>query len=178
MLVALKALGRAFFEICCLRRRPQDLPASGELLAVVLVGYALASMGLTMVFHPAAPALAAGAAECALVAALNYALLYLRSVPQRWLQTTTAMAGTGLLFTLFAIPVFMLMDLAFPGAVVARPALYGAVFLLLAWNVAVMAHILRHALSLSFPAALVIAVAYLWIIGASVGLLVPQPAAP
>lgn len=176
MLVVLKTFGRDFFGICCLRRRPQDLPASVELLVIALAGYGLASFALTWLAYPAGPALAAGAAECVLLAALNYTILTLRGLPGRWLQTTSAMAGTGLLFTVAAVPVFMGMELAGPAALV-QSGLYFVTLFLLVWNVAVMAHILRHALDTSFATAVVAAVGYMWLIAAIIGqLLVRQPA--
>ena len=108
--------------------------------------------------------------------ALNYTILTLRGRSRRWLQTTTAMAGTGVLFTVAVIPVFLGMGLAGPEAPV-QSGLYLVTLVLLVWNVAVQAQILRHALDTSFGKAVLGAIAYVWLIAALIGpLLAGQPA--
>jgi hypothetical protein len=172
----LLTLFRAFFDICRLRKGPQDLPASPELLSLSLLAYAIVVALLGMISRPAADAVGASLVETGLVAAINFALLALRRFEGRWLQTTTAMAGTGVLFTLFAMPLFA--GLAGPG-VAASPAqgvLYAGLLLLIVWNISVTAHILKHALSVPFAAAIVCAAAYAWVVAAAVSGMFPEPA--
>lgn len=174
-IAALLTLFRAFFDVCRLRRGPQDIPASPELLTLSLLAYAATAAVLTVTSRPAVPALGAGVVEALLIAGINFALLALRRLDGRWMQTTTAMAGTGTLFTLAALPLFAGMAGTDGNGGVAA-LLYAALLLLLIWNVAVTAHILRHALSLPFPAALIVAAAYAWVIAAAITGMFPEPA--
>jgi hypothetical protein len=172
----LLTLFRAFFDVCRLRKGPQDLPASPELLSLSLLAYAAAVALLTMLSKPPAVAVGASLMETALLAGINFVLLALRGFDGRWVQTTTAMAGTGVLFTLFAMPLFAGMSGDGTGAGAVPALLYAALLLLVVWNVAVTAHILRHALTVPFPAAIVIAAAYAWVVAAAVAGMFPEPA--
>lgn len=172
----LLTLFRAFFDICRLRKGPQDLPASPELLSLSLLAYAVVVALLGMMSRPAADAVGASLVETGLVAAINFAVLALRRLEGRWLQTTIAMAGTGVLFTLFAMPLFAALAGAGTGEGAAQGMLYVGLLLLIVWNIAVTAHILKHALSVPFAAAVVLAAAYAWIIAAAVSGMFPEPA--
>jgi hypothetical protein len=172
----LLTLFRAFFDICRLRKGPQDVPASPELLSLSLLAYLAAVAMLTMLSRPPAAALGASAIETALVAGINFVLLALRRFEGRWMQTTTAMAGTGVLFTLFALPLFAGLSAAGSGAGAVPGVLYASLLLLVVWNIAVTGHILKHALALPFPVAILIAAAYAWVVAMAISGLFPEPA--
>lgn len=170
----LLTLSRPFFEICCFSRGPQDLPASRTLLVLAIAGYLLANAALFSLTELPGAALAAAAAETGLMALFIYPAVALRGVPGRWLQTTTAMAGTGVLFSIAAIPLVAGKLPERSGAV--AEILDLCVVLLVAWNVAVTAHIFRHALSASFVVGLLVAILYFWAVAlAMIGLLPPAP---
>lgn len=172
----LLTLFRAFFDVCRLRKGPQDLPASPELLLVTLVGYAGVVSLLTLFSRPAAAAVGASLTETTLIAGINFALLSLRRMEGRWMQTTTAMAGTGILFTVFAMPFFAGLSAAGAGPGAGPAFIYAGLLFLIVWNIAVTGHILKHALSLPFPVAVVIAAGYAWIVAMAVSGLFPEPA--
>lgn len=167
-------LFRIFMDICLLRRRPQDVPLSRELFAVCLTAYFILSTLLTALSYPLDDALLSSLVECGSFVLVTVAVLRLRGVGQRWMQTTTALTGSGSVLTLFAIPVF------FWGDHVGHDAYFGAPTLLaialLTWNVAVVAHILRHALSVPFAVGVLAALAYLWIISVIVAGVLPMGA--
>ena len=168
-------LFQAFFDICRLRKGPQDLPPSAELLALALVAYAAVVAVSALISRLPGPAIGSSMVETFLIAAINFVLLALRRFDGRWLQTTTAMAGTGVLFTLLALP--LLAGLAGAGnADAAASLLYPALLALIVWNIAVIAHILRHALSVPFAVAVIIAAAYAWVIAAAVSGVFPEAA--
>jgi len=50
------------------------------------------------------------------------------------------------------------------------------VLCLVVWNVAVMAHILRHALSASFPMGVLLAMGYIWLITMGMTAILPGQA--
>lgn len=170
----LLTLFRVFFDICRLRKGPQDIPASPELLSLSLLAYVVVVTLLTLMSRPAATALGASLVETGLLAGINYVLLRFRRFEERWMQTTTAMAGTGILFTLFALPLFAGLAAAGNGSGLVPGTLYAGLLVLIIWNIAVTAHILKSALSLPFPAAVVIAAAYAWVVALAVSGMFPE----
>jgi hypothetical protein len=166
---------RAWFDICLLRKGPQDLPASGFFLGLSLCCYVVVS------FLVAAPS--AGAMEAVRLALVDTgmlitfvaALLYLQSKTARILQTLSALAGSGSLMGLLALPLVLLVNPGQPAEQV--PALLAGFWLsLLIWNLFVMAHIMRHALSSSFAVGLGAAVLYTLVSLQIVATLFPQQA--
>jgi len=97
---------REFFDICIFQKRPQDLPAARELFWIVILLYTVISSVLSYPAKTINIALLTGFIESVMLLLITYLFLYLRSVPDRWLQTTTAMAGTGIIFSLLAFPLF------------------------------------------------------------------------
>lgn len=165
---------RTFFELCRLRLRPQDLPASTELLVVAVTAYGLTSVGLSLISQSVPTALMAGDLDCLLLLGLTYGVLSVRRVPQRWLQTTIAMAGTGALMTLPAVPLYILLEQAGAGQDGgASPMVSLLILVLIVWNVVVMGHILRHALSAPLPAGILVSMGYVWATSAAISSLLP-----
>jgi hypothetical protein len=160
-------LYRLYFGICRFRRQPQDVPYSRELFGLTLAGYMLACVALNLVSYPLQPALTAGVVEGILLVAVTWALLGLRRLPQRWLQTATALAGVGTLFTLLAIPLFLWLSAGQAAAGRGGPAAI-LILMLIVWNIAVMAHVLRHALSGPFALGVLLALGYVILITALV----------
>ncbi|MEO5574321.1 MAG: hypothetical protein ABIR48_07560 [Gammaproteobacteria bacterium] len=140
---------RIIIDICILRAKPEDVPASTTLLGATLAVYASVSLALASVSLPLNKALLYALADTMVLAVLTHTLLLLRRFPARLPQTLTALAGTGALFGLIGLPFAQLTEL--------EPLL----FALLIWNVAVSAHILRHALSVSFIMGVVASLGYL-----------------
>ena len=170
----LAALWRSFFAICCFRKAPQDLPVSRELLVLCLLAYAFGSFLLALSTQPPQIAMLSGLIETALLAAITYTFLVIWRLPERWIQTTIALSGTGIIFSVAGIPISYL--LAYVGSKdPLAPLLFLFVISLLVWNIGVMAHIMRHALSSSFALGVFAALFYVWVITATITSLFPQP---
>ena len=165
---------RAWFDICLLRRGPQDLPVSGFFLGLSLGCYALVSLLVASPSFGVADAALLAVVDTAMLAGFVVVLLYLQSKTERINQTLSALAGSGSLMGLFALPLVLLVDPGQPAEQV--PALLGGVWLsLLIWNLFVMGHIMRHALSSSFAIGLGAAVLYALVSMQIVATLFPQP---
>ena len=172
MYTGIFTLLQAFFDICRLRLGPQELPASPFLLAITLLFYTVCGIGLALITIPPFQATLSGITETILVALLTVVLLRVRSMPERWIQSLTALAGTGIILSLIALPLSLwLHELRAAEADIRVPGLL--LFALVVWNVVIMAHILRHALSTSFGIGLLLAVGYLWIIVSTLNALFP-----
>jgi hypothetical protein len=140
---------RAWFDICLLRRAPQELPASNYLLGLALCCYAAVSVLVSAQGYDFTRALQLATVDLGLLVVFIWLLLYLQGRQARFNQTLSAMAGTGSIMGLVALPLLLM---AGPDTVSGEvPASLVSVWLLLLlWNLFVMAHILRHALSATF----------------------------
>lgn len=164
---------RVWFDICLLRRGPQDLPASGFFLGLSLGCYALVALLVASPSFGLLDAARLAVVDTVMLAGFVVMLLYLQSKTERINQALSALAGSGCLMGLFALPLVLLVDPDQPADQV--PALLGGFWLLLLlWNLFVMAHIMRHALSISFAIGLAAVVLYALVSMQIVATLFPQ----
>ena len=84
---------RLYLQIALLRRGPQDLPASGLLLALTVCGYAAVNALVSSLLPPSAGWASQLAIDAAFTLAWYAALLRLAGRGERFLQTATAMFG-------------------------------------------------------------------------------------
>lgn len=164
---------RAWFDICLLRAAPQDLPASSLLLALSLGCYALISVLVSLGSYGLAGAVQLALLDLGLLAVFVLSLLYLQDKTARINQTLAALAGTGSLLGVFALPlVWWLQPDQQPGQVPVLLTFFW--MLLLVWNLLVMAHIMRHALSSTFPVGLGVSLLYVLVSMQVIAALFPQ----
>ena len=151
-----------FFDICRLRVAPQDLPTSRSLLISSLAMYAALALILSWILMTPGKALIAAAFDTLLMALLSYVLLWARLMPQRWPQTCTALAGSGIILQIVAIPITLWQKQFSPeDSMILIPTLLSLA--LLFWNLVVVGHILRHALSTNLGMGAVLATVYTYI---------------
>lgn len=153
------ALIQFFFELCLLRKAPQDLPGSSALLGVTLVADLLMAMVLAgVVGLSPGRGLIQGTVDAAFMLALLYGASQLLNRVPRFQQTATALLGSGAVLGFIAVvPLSMLPQ----GS--SEQASGGAALLFLAlivWSVLVTGHILRHTFDWTLPQGVGIAVAY------------------
>ena len=148
-----------WFDICLLRAGPQDLPVSQVLLWLSAGAYVLVSFLLSVSGYPPGEALQVALVDLGLLIAFAAVLLTLWGKIERLNQTLTALAGCGTLLGLIALP---LVQVLFAGQEAGQvpPFIILLWFLLYGWSLLVVTHITRHALSISFPFALGIAIVY------------------
>lgn len=165
----MEKLLKVFVDICLLRKGPQDLPASLFLLGVVVAAH----WGLGVVFSlftlPPFHALLGGLIGTLLLLGVVQGLLALHRKQPRLLQTATALAGAEVLLGLVALPFSAWVFWGESDRLV--PSLIS--LLIIVWSVVVASHILRHALSVSQPAAVLFALGYTLLSYTAVGLVVP-----
>ena len=157
----------AFFEICRLRKGPQDIPESRNLLSLCLCTYGLLSIGLGMFIETPGNAILAGMLEVALLMFITQVMLQIGGKTKRWTQTVTAISGTGIIISLFALPFYFMTDFNVTQEVAATSGQgLGLLFLavLACWNIVVVAHIFRHAMEIHFIMAMILALSYIWLV--------------
>lgn len=154
-----------FFDICLLRAGPQDLPASTVLLWLSLLAYFTVGMVMSVQNLDVAHATLLVALDSALLAALLFALLWSRNALDRYLQTLTALLGTGAILQLAAMPILSWQQQGLGDEGVSAGLMISSLLLWiwLLWDLIVVGHILRHTLSTRLPIGVLIGLAYLFI---------------
>lgn len=160
-------IARTFLNLCLLRANPQDLPATTAVMALALLAHFFADVVSVLDVASWRNAVAAGAVDTVLLAALTHVALMLRRLEARVKQTLTALAGCGAALALITAGAVALLVPTLPWWAVWTP------FLL--WYLAVFGHILRHAFDIPFVAGIAAGVLYLLLsIGVTGGFLNPE----
>lgn len=152
-------LARIFVNIALLRRGPQDLPASGFLLGVLLLVSGLVNLGVAFAFElDVGLMLGRFVLAAALSLILTIAVLSIASRPQRFLQTATAMIGAELVTVPFGLLLFILAKpygnfTEHPEWLQFLDGLYEA------WNIVIAGYIYRMALERSLFVGVLVAFA-------------------
>jgi hypothetical protein len=170
----MKQLVRLFAAICLLRAAPQDLPVSRVLLGITLGLYLLLAWILAIPAYGSLRAFQVALLDSALLVVFIQLLLFLLQRGGRILQTLTAMAGSGTLLGLVALPLVLWGQPSQAEAQASGMLLY-AWLLLLVWNLLVAGHILRHALSTSLGIGIGVALLYALFSMQLVAVLFPYP---
>ena len=150
---------KAFFDMCLLRRQPQDIPASRELLVFTVGIYLLITFLVVELDQMVTDTILAGLIDTGFLLAFVYLLLFLCRKASRWTQTVTALAGTGIIFSVLVIPIIIGTFDSDPMTPV-QQIFYLFQYIILIWYVVVLAHIFRHAISSSFVTGMFISIIY------------------
>ena len=149
------ALLQLFFDICIFRKGPQDVPSSPFLFQLTLAVYGLIGLLLLNLEVDLAHSLLRLVMEAAMLMGFLYVTLVSAQLKNRLLQTAIAMLGTDAMISAFALPFLV----AISGVEEAK-GVYIVLLMLMLWHVAIMGHILRHALSRSYGFGLGLAIFY------------------
>lgn len=160
-----------YWQLCLLRKAPQDIPASPSLLQLtalvyVLLGTLLGSLGDTVLVG-----LVQAALDLLLMVGFLKLALTITGHQDRFVQTLTALLGSGLILSGLAVPLMLVRTLGYANQMPGLLWLW-----LFGWSILITGHILRHSLSVSLRMGVVLTFLYTF----SVWLLVAQimPAAP
>ncbi|MDS4068526.1 MAG: hypothetical protein RKO24_02785 [Candidatus Competibacter sp.] len=139
----MSALFNLFLDICLFRKGPQDVPASMPLLKACLLAYGLSGLLVLLIGTPIPVALLQILLDMVLLGGLLYLALILHRHPKRFEQTLSALTGTGTLMGLLTLPLVSWISRQGAGGDTELPSVL--MLALIAWSIAIMAHILRHA---------------------------------
>lgn len=173
MLTDLSTLSKAFLDICLLRKGPQDLPKSSVLLTLCLILYTVLDVLLTVQTRPFTDALLVSLVDVGFLLLATSLILKQHRHFERWSQTMTALFGTGVILGIFIFP------LVYGGVqnqyVDWLQQIIVLLFLVMViWNVAVLAHIVRHAISTSMGIGIMIAILYIWMSSLLITMIFPE----
>ncbi|PKM11365.1 MAG: hypothetical protein CVV13_09580 [Gammaproteobacteria bacterium HGW-Gammaproteobacteria-3] len=160
---------KLFFDICLLKKSPQDIPSSYALLYSLIAVYALISFLLLYITADWFDSLLQVAAEITLMLVFAKIALFLVRKRERYVQTASALFGTDALISFFALPGLTSM-------MAGRMTLlaFFVILALMMWHWLVTGHIIRHALAQSLPFSLGIAFLYLFAMYQILAFLFPE----
>lgn len=150
----------AFWKICLFRQGPQDLPVSSVLMLASMLVYTVASVLVGLLNLSPIAALFSGVLDVALVAAMTQLLLWIKALGARFQQTFTALMGTGAILGFLALPLLYIQL-----QIGEQPALLPSLLTLalMIWNLAIVGHILRHAIGAPFFVGVLLAVVFMYV---------------
>lgn len=145
----------SWLEQLLLRRAPQDDPWSVGALAGALFLYVLMDLLQALAASPWPAAAAITFLDSVILVLFSALVLFVAGKAGRYVQTLTALAGTGALLGVVGLPLLLLAVSAHPTSEPAGILVIGWLMLLI-WSISVQAHIFRHALSTSFGIGLMV----------------------
>lgn len=147
---------RLFLDVALFNKGPQDVPASLFLFGVVLAANLTVGVGLALLDIDLLEGIGQSLAGMAMLGGFLWGSLYFGGKSSRYLQTATAAFGCDTLVSAVALPFLFWSRLTGEG----RGVVELVILLLLLWQVAVIGHVLRHALSSSYAAGFALAFIY------------------
>ena len=150
-------IAKYFLDICLFRANAENAPTSQVFMVLTLIVYGLISLLILMVDYSFAKAISTVLIGLAMMIGFAKAGLWIRSFMDRSRQTITALAGTGIIFDIINLPLVLLSS-HFPAEELVFPRFL--LLLVLFWNITVIGHIMRNALSIPFWAGVGISVFY------------------
>lgn len=160
------------FNICLLRKGPQDISHSQHILRLTMLGYAAVSYLILQISANSLTALLQVATELIITISFVALLLSMVNKPYRFVQTVSTLLGTDALISAFAMPIIATLSLDSNNVLA-----FFTMLALMIWHWIITAHIIRHALDKSFSFALGITFLYLLIAFQIIGVLFP-PVSP
>ena len=145
-------------DLCFFRAGPEDLPYSPRaVIALLALGVVLEAFFDTYQGSGIAVIIAANLGTLAALGALR-TMLQWRRKPERFVQTALALLASGLTFELLVLPLLLYIGHPANPAAVTGPQLLAAlaVFILLFWQTCISARILRIALQIPLPGAVLV----------------------
>jgi len=162
-------LATLLMRLCVLRANPQDLPTSPVLLGAALMAHFALDVLTLFDAYPPPRALAGAAVDTLLLVAVVHTTLLLRNLGNRTIQTLTALAFVGAIFSALAALATTVLGVLVPVTVV-----WGTMLL---WYLLVFGHVTRNALSVSLPTGVAIALAYFLLSVVITGSVMGEPSA-
>ncbi len=145
-----------FFDICMLKKAPQDLPYSANLLKILVVinifiNFLLSNIGISWF-----DALMKAVAGVLLMTVFSWASLFFVKKLGRFCQTMSALLGTDIIISIFSLP-------AIASTAINQAGLLAFLMMiaLIVWYWVVTGHIMRNALEENFSFSLGLAFLYL-----------------
>ena len=156
---------RFYFDLCLLKAAPQDAPASKSAFYTTIFAYIVLGTFLTSFNQSLLPSIIVALLQTALFVFVTNLIMWIKKTPERFIQTVTALLGTGVFIATFAIPIVVLGTSSPEGVETQSPIsfLWMLSVVLIVWETVVIAHILHHAMVIPKLAAYGAALIYMYL---------------
>ncbi|MET0013918.1 MAG: hypothetical protein ABW088_09725 [Sedimenticola sp.] len=160
----MKRLLNVFIDICLLRAGPQDLPASGFLMLwTAVLGLITGTIVIVGDFGGPANALMAQLMDLVLVVVLLRIGLEFTGLQARFVQSATALFGTGVMVNLVSMPLQLMIGEDPAASPLGQIGVLLFLFLAV-WAIVIIAHILRYTFQITFLGGSALAILYFFLI--------------
>ena len=156
----MQPLLKIFVDICLFRAKPEQLPYSFFLMMLCIITYVATGMAVSLINQSLGKAILIVVVDTAMMLSFIFVGLWIRNFLNRAIKTITAIAGTGTLFTIVGLPLMMALNNQ-PKDQTSIASLL--VLIVVIWNVGVLGHILRNALSMPSWVGVTIALMYFYV---------------
>lgn len=146
---------KQFLDLCLFQTKPQDLPATKNVTLAAALAAILANTLTHQTLMPVGQAFQSALLQISTFAATILVALRFRNLSERAPQSLTAILGSGALLQLAAWPVSSWLVRARDTSGAELPLLFLAALSI--WMFAIVVFVLRHALELRTPAAILVA---------------------
>jgi len=157
-----------FFQIAIFKKGPQDVPASGFVLKLLLPMYVAVNYLILLMNGALSTALLQILTDFALIVLFCWPLLYFSGKSHRFPQTLNAMVGTDVIISLCALPAIATLNTH------ANDLAYFTMLALVLWHWLVSGHIMKHALDRSLFFGLGLALLYIMLSSQVMAALFPE----
>ena len=148
-----------FFELCLFRVKPSDIPASRWLLKLSLVIYFILATMINQLDASWTESIIISLVDIAFLVIIAWVLLHFYNLQTRYLQMTTALAGTGICLSIIGYPAFWWFYHLDPEL---RPDSFSMmlIMILVFWSLMITSHIFRYTLEIKVSTATLLTIAY------------------
>lgn len=164
---------KLFYQLCLLKKSPQDIPYSWILNRLLILIYILISF---LLFLMSASVFKAGLQVCTdlfIIIIFTRLLLWWVHKPERYQQTLSALLGSDALISFIALPATASLLVPTASSTLSVFALL-MIILLMLWHWVIIGHIFRHALSQTISFGLGISLLYMMSAYQIMGFLFPE----
>lgn len=154
-------VAKKIINMLLLKTAPQDLPYSMALLVRVIFLYFVTGIVVAGRDDPSL-AFAQIMLNISIILSFGYVVLSLLNLMPRFVQTITALIGTGVVFNILAWPILAYDDMEQASAFSVQ-VLSLFILMLISWEILVSAHIFRHALGTKMTQAVILSMALFFV---------------
>lgn len=149
----------SYIDLCRLKAGPMDMPSSSNSLKLTLLVYFLIGIMISRIETGWDASVLTSLTDTLFMIIAIKLVLHFKGLQPRYLQTLTALAGSGIILNLMGYPLVIWLnqsDKLEQGTSIAMLFLVGLMF----WSLMVIAHIFRQALDIKAVTAAIITVTY------------------
>ena len=166
---------RPFLQLCLLNSNPQDLPPSDALLRISLFCYLLVSVILALPVYSFVVSLLQALLDVVLLIVYTRTVLHFTMHIERYNQTLSALAGTGVIFGVLVMPLAFSSYQAAAQQINNNAMTLLAYLLILGWLLTVYGHVFRHALSSGMFIGILVGLGYILLTSMIIETVFPPP---